>query len=92
MSQPRTVSTPLLIGLSFTTGIVIGLLMGRLWAQQVEMETRRTMARLAFTVRRLMNPEQWARDSVARERAFRSFPPTASLEKCAGSSLPRTAS
>ena len=74
VSRDRAMSTITIITLALTTGAAVGLLVGRLWADQIELRARRTFAALASTVQRRQNPEQWVQDSAARARLFHDFP------------------
>jgi hypothetical protein len=74
VSRDRAISTLTIVALALTTGAAVGLLVGRLWADQIELRARRTFSTLASTVQRRHNPEQWVRDSAARARRFRDFP------------------
>jgi hypothetical protein len=69
MADQRPVSMVTIIALALTAGAAVGLLVGRLWAHEME-----AFVALASTVQRGHSPEQWGRDSAARERVFRAFP------------------
>lgn len=74
--MPRTfaIRADVLLALGFASGLVVGLLAGRLWAQDAEQQARITYYHLATTVHRLGDPAGWAHDSIVRERYFRAFP------------------
>jgi hypothetical protein len=74
MARERPISVVTIIALALTAGAAAGLLVGRIWAQEIDLRARRTFHALASTVQRRHSPEQWARDSAARERMFRAFP------------------
>jgi hypothetical protein len=74
MTHERPMSVVAIIALALASGAAVGLLVGRLWAQQIDLRARRSFHALASTVQRRHNPEQWARDSAARERLFHAFP------------------
>jgi hypothetical protein len=74
MGRERSMSTVAIVALALSTGAAVGLLVGRLWALQLELQARRTFVSLASTVQRTYDPAQWARDSTAREELFRAFP------------------
>jgi hypothetical protein len=74
MARERPMSLLTIIALALATGAALGLLVGRLWAQEIDLRARRTFRALSSTVQRKHSPEQWARDSAARERMFRAFP------------------
>jgi hypothetical protein len=74
MGRERSMPTVAIIALALSAGTAVGLLVGRLWAQQIDLQARRTFAALASTVQRRHDPAGWARDSVARQQLFRDFP------------------
>ena len=71
MQQQRQISTRVLIALSLGTGLGAGVLIGRLWAGQLEARAVATSRALASTVHRWRDPEHWARDSTERAAVFR---------------------
>ncbi len=77
MQGGRLVPTPWLVGMSILAGAVAGLLAGRLWTHVIDLQEQRLFFRLSQQIQRRRDPARWIRDSVARERAFRAFPPVA---------------
>jgi hypothetical protein len=74
MERERSTSTVTIVALALGAGAAVGLLVGRLWTLQIELQARRTFVSLASTVQRTHDPARWARDSAAREQLFRTFP------------------
>jgi hypothetical protein len=74
MGRERSMSTGAIVALALSAGAAIGLLVGRLWAQHIELQARHTSVSLVSTVQRTRDPARWVRDSTAREQLFHAFP------------------
>ena len=76
MNDARPVRTRWLVLLPLVSGLVIGLLAGRLWAREIEAQGRRAFQAAATRVQKVHRSDEWRRDSIRWDSIQRRSPPT----------------
>jgi hypothetical protein len=75
MNGTRPVRTRWLVLLPLVSGLVTGLLAGRLWAREIETQARRAHRAAAARVQQVYRSDEWRRDSIRWDSIRRRSPP-----------------
>lgn len=89
MNATRPVRTRWLVLLPLVSGLVIGLLAGRLWAREIEARWRRAQHYASTRVQKVHRSDEWRRDSIRWDSLRRRSPPVSTPREVARLQLHR---